>query len=123
MAHTQIVKCQYCNRDAILTSSQAVYNRPGFGDIWLCSGYPSCDAYVGTHRDGTPKGSLANKELRMWRKNAHTVFDAIWKSGKTTRTKAYKWLSSQMGLDPKYTHIGMFDIDQCKQVIKLVRKA
>jgi hypothetical protein len=42
-------------------------------------------------------------------------------SKKDARHKAYKWLSEQMGTDIKLTHIGMFDVEQCKQVIEICK--
>jgi len=85
--------------------------------IYLCR---PCDAYVGVHR-GTdkPKGRLANKQLRYWKIAAHEAFDPIWQTKLMKRNEAYKWLAECMGLDQKKTHIGMFDVEQCKQVIKI----
>ncbi len=45
-----------------------VYKKPGYGKLLLCDRYPVCDSYVGTHRqDNSPKGTLANRQLRQWR--------------------------------------------------------
>ena len=75
---------------------------------------------MGTHhQDDSPKGTLANRQLRQWRKNAHTLFDTLWKSGKMSRNEAYEWLCEQMGMSREETHIGMFNETQCKQVVKL----
>ena len=85
--------------------------------MYLCR---PCDAYVGVHR-GTdkPKGRLANKELRYWKMAAHEAFDPIWQSKTMKRNEAYKWLARRMGLKTKDTHIGMFDVRQCRKVIKI----
>jgi hypothetical protein len=85
--------------------------------IYLCGNYPICDAYVGVHK-GTnrPKGSLANAELREWRKKAHKVFDEFWK-GKISRKKAYKLMQNLMNMDENQAHIGEFDVEQCKMLI------
>ena len=35
--------------------------------------------------------------------------------------EAYKWLSEQLGMPRKDTHIGMFDVDQCKRVVEICK--
>lgn len=79
-------------------------------------------AYVGVHK-GTdkPLGRLANAELRYWKRAAHAAFDPLWKYGrfKGFRDVAYGWLAKRMGLPMELTHIGMFDVDQCKKVIQI----
>ena len=114
------MKCPYCQAPAEIRDSAIVYNGRSYGPIWLCSNYPRCDAYVGTH-PGTekPLGRLANPELREWKKRAHSMFDPIWKNGSMKRPQAYKWLSDKMGIPRDECHIGMFDIDQCREVVEL----
>lgn len=110
------VNCPYCGRQAQYVDSKVVYGR-SYGMIYLCR---KCDAYVGVHK-GTdnPLGRLANKELRYWKMAAHAAFDPLWQSGRMKRNDAYAWLAEQMGLMPEGTHIGMFDVAQCKTVIKI----
>lgn len=64
-------------------------------------------------------GNVANETLRLKRIETHHVFDAFWKSQHMTRTGAYKWLSQQMRLPVKQTHIAGFEMEQCQQVIEL----
>lgn len=113
------VICPYCNKEALFIDSKIIYNK-SFGMIYLCK---NCNAYVGVHK-GTkiPLGNLANKELRDWRIKAHNEFDFLWKSKKMSRSKAYKFLADKMNLKPKDCHIGMFNIEQCKELIKFVDK-
>jgi ssDNA-binding Zn-finger/Zn-ribbon topoisomerase 1 len=75
------VACPYCGDQAILRDSAIVYHGRSYGLIWLCSNYPTCDAYVGVH-EGTKKpfGRMSNAELREWKKRAHEVLDELWKS-------------------------------------------
>lgn len=110
------VFCPYCGRQAEFVDSKVVYGR-SYGMIYLCR---PCDAYVGVHK-GTdkPLGRLADKELRNWKMAAHDAFDHLWKSRKMKRNQAYKWLAERMGLSVEETHIGMFDIAQCKKVIEI----
>ena len=113
------VYCDYCGHLAKYVDSEVIYKK-SYGMIYLCS---PCDAYVGTHkRTDTPLGRLANAELRKWKKLAHAYFDPIWQHGrfKKRRGDAYKWLSEQMKLPVSETHIGMFDVEQCRQVVSIM---
>lgn len=114
------VTCPYCNAEARLTTGDYIY--PHRQDLahrkfWVC--WP-CDAYVGTHK-GTdqPLGTMANAELRKARRAAHDAFDPLW-DRTMARNQAYAWLANAMGLPKKETHIGMFDVDQCRRVVELV---
>ena len=56
----------------------------------------------------------------------HRYFDNMWKRKKhmsryEARTEAYKWLSLAMRIGPEFTHIGMFDISQCKEVVEMCK--
>lgn len=117
-----MMKCPYCGNDAELTTGYKVYpHRLDLADlkVWAC--FP-CDAWVGTHKnskDNKPLGRLANAELRRAKMAAHAAFDPWWKSGRMTRHEAYRKLAEHMGLDPKDAHIGMFDVEQCRDVVIL----
>lgn len=120
--------CPYCNKPSNYVDSSHIYGK-SYGMIYLCQ---PCDAYVGVHK-GTDKalGRLANSELRYYKKEAHFWFDQIAKTGLINkiweeyipnlgnRNKAYLWLSKKMKIDKEYCHIGMFDVEQCKQVIEI----
>lgn len=114
------VFCPYCGRKAEYVDSKIVYGK-SFGKIYLCR---QCMAYVGVHK-GTdkPLGRLANAELRYWKRAAHAAFDPMWKYGrfKGFRDVAYGWLAKRMELPMELTHIGMFDVVQCKKVIQICR--
>ena len=116
------VICDYCGKPAQLVDSAIVYHGRSYGMIYYC---PDCQAYVGVH-SGTdrPKGRLANAELRSWKIKAHAAFDPLWQ-GKERRTRrwAYEWLAQAMGLPEERTHIGMFDVEQCKEVIRICKEA
>jgi ssDNA-binding Zn-finger/Zn-ribbon topoisomerase 1 len=118
------MKCPYCGSKAELRNSSIIYGKD-YGMMYICNNYPLCDSYVGIHkRSFKPLGTLANKELRLLRSQAHTYFDAIWKYRKKqgdryARKKGYKWLSKKLNTKLKYTHIGMFDKNRCNKVIEL----
>lgn len=114
------VKCDYCGKPAHFVDSAIVYGK-SYGMFYYC---PDCKAWVGVHK-GTdaPLGRLANAELRKWKKAAHAAFDPIWRRKIfPRRNAAYAWLSQQMGIPPEKTHIGMFDVERCKQVVSLCKE-
>lgn len=127
--------CPYCKRKPEYVDSEEIYGR-SYGMIYLCR---RCDAYVGVHKGtSVALGRLANKELREAKKKAHNYFDGLWKA-KTQigimenpqrsdrleiwknkcRSDAYQWLSKELNIEPKFTHIGMFDLDQCEKVVNI----
>lgn len=115
--------CRYCGNEVVFTSNAEIYGKEyGNGKCYLCR---NCKAFVGVHTGTkTPLGTLANNELREWRKQAHYYFDQLWK-GKTrqnTRYSMYGWLADKMNLPRANTHIGMFEIEQCQKVIELSKE-
>lgn len=125
--------CPYCNKKSRLVDSKVVYGT-SYGMMWMCS---PCKAYVGCHR-GTinPLGRLADAQLRTWKSRAHVAFDPVWETniqaeiakqgGRVPhglkghmRTQAYKQLAHAMNIDRELCHIGMFDVEQCKEVVRI----
>jgi hypothetical protein len=120
MAGENQMKCPYCNHDAELVTGAVIYPRlPWLHEKLFYSCLP-CNAYVGCY-DGTvrPLGRLANAELRAAKMAAHAAFDPIWKSRQLTRTAAYRWLARELRIEITDCHIGMFDVDTCKQVVEI----
>lgn len=113
------VLCDYCGKPAELVSSKFIYGKDYGHKCYLCR---CCNAYVGCHK-GTniPLGRLVNAELRYWKKAAHAEFDPLWKYGPFKRKEAYAWLAARMNLPIEKTHIGMFDVEQCKKAIRVIR--
>lgn len=114
--------CRYCGNKVVFTSNAEIYGREyGNGKCYLCR---RCRAFVGVHT-GTiiPLGTLANDELRNARKQAHNEFDKLWKgqTRRMTRYNAYGWLSKEMNLNRKDTHIALFEVEQCKKVVELLK--
>ena len=122
--------CPYCGAKTEYIDSSFIYGR-SYGMIYICK---PCDAYVGVHNNtDISLGRLANKELRRAKKIAHFHFDKIAKTSLintiwpkyfksiSNRKKAYLWLSKQLGIPEDICHIGMFDIEQCNEVIRLCR--
>jgi len=67
-------------------------------------------------------GNPADDKTRQARKDAHAAFDPLWEGGGMSKGDAYRDLSKYMGLPQKETHIGCFDIEQCKLVVAFCRK-
>lgn len=114
--------CPYCGSTSELVTGAWLY--PHRKDLHHKKFYECipCDARVGCHPNSTtPLGRLADAELRTAKSAAHAAFDPLWrtKSNFKTRSKAYAWLSWKMGIPPKETHIGMFDLNQCAEVIRI----
>jgi len=66
---------------------------------------------------GGSTSTPAAYETRQARHAAHMAFDPLWQSNGMSKGDAYKQLSEFMGLSKKETHIGLFDIEQCKLVV------
>ncbi|MCD7764851.1 MAG: DUF3268 family zinc-finger domain-containing protein [Lachnospiraceae bacterium] len=113
--------CPYCGRKAVLRPASYVYKENCLnesGHLYVCTGYPACDSYVGAHDHNLqPKGTLANSDLRHARIEAHRALDAIWKEGYMTRKEAYIWIGNKMNLGRKEMHIGQFSYYRCQEVI------
>jgi hypothetical protein len=109
--------CPYCGSPATIRDSAEVYHGKSYGLALICTRYPECDSFVGCHKDsGLPKGTLANAELRDWRKRAHAAFDPLWREHHWNRKEAYAWMSRALAIPPDDCHIGMFNVAQCKEL-------
>lgn len=122
--------CLECGTPATLGLTQRIYpHRPDLWNepMWICA----CGAYTGCHK-GTerPKGRPAAKATRRARQDAHAAFDRLWQTKmrrdacpqSEARKAGYKWLSEQLGIDPKDTHIGMMDRATAQRVTALCRR-
>ena len=118
--------CRYCGGIIRLVPARQIYGdaaqRLGMEQEWVYQ-CQNCNARVGCHR-GTKRalGNVANETLRLKRMETHKVFDAFWSAKGMSRTQAYKWLSTRLGMSEKHAHIGGFEMDQCQRVIDLCRK-
>ena len=111
------MKCPYCDSMAEWVDNSEVY-RTTYGKknrmIWLCR---PCDAYVGCHTNTKrPLGTLAKKELRLWRIRAHNAIDHYWKSKEMTRKQVYARLRELLETKSQ-VHIGESDEEMCKKII------
>jgi len=119
------VVCPYCSEPAKLVNGVVIYphREDLFGKkFWQCA---PCNAYVGTHANSgshKPLGRLADAELRAAKMAAHKAFDPMWKNGRRSRMQAYAWLSRRLHIKKENCHIGMFNVTQCYDVVRLCKK-
>ena len=109
--------CPYCGAPTQLVDSAEIYGHPLGLKCYICK---PCQAWVGCYK-GTDRalGRVANKALRRLKHQAHEAFDPIWQEGYITRAAAYEVLSTAFQLPKEQTHIGMFDEELCRKVIRL----
>lgn len=108
------IPCGHCRGPARVcrhASEDYPYSRD-FGPVYICR---PCDAYVGTHPGGMPKGIPANAEDRALRKQAHALLDPVWQcmvakrgSNQAARRPVYRWLAAKIGKRKDDTHIAWF---------------
>jgi uncharacterized protein DUF3268 len=130
MSALDIPVCPYCSKPSTLVTGAVVYpHMPELAEkpIWACM---PCGAWVGCHPGGQmPLGRLADAGLRRAKKEAHNLFDPLWKakmrrdgcSKREARGKAYAWLAGQLGIPREDCHIGMFDVATCRRVVEICR--
>lgn len=118
------MKCPYCGGSVTYRSADGIYRENPHGVmLYVCSRYPSCDAYVRVHEGTTiPVGSLANGELRALRRETHQWFDRLYREGIMTKDDAYEWLSELISAPRAHAHIGLLGEYRCRQVIAESRK-
>lgn len=121
------LKCPYCGAYAVCRPAKIVYGSSNLKNdsyLYVCSRWPECNAYVGTHRKNRqPLGTLANGDLRHKRILAHQALSDLQKIRHMSKGDAYIWLQAKLGLTKEQTHIGMFSEYMCDQVIALCRQA
>lgn len=119
-----IVKC-HCGAYAVLRPDSIVHGDKGKGEyLYVCSRYPACDSYVGVHKKShAPLGTLAGRELRGKRIQAHRVFNQLWMSGMMQKWQAYKWMAAKFGLSSQQAHIAKFSEYMCDELIFICEQA
>ena len=110
------VYCPYCRKEAPWVENKEVYGK-NYGKSYMCYYCKDCDAYVGCHKNTRiPLGTMANHELREWRKKTHKVIDPLWKHNGMKRPEVYLMLDKHFG---RQIHIGNSDIKTCQEIINL----
>lgn len=110
------MNCPYCNKEAKWCENKEIYGK-NYGKSYMCYLCKDCDAYVGCHQNTVrPLGTMANKELRMWRRKVHAYIDPLWLSKKIKRGKLYNKISDLVGFP---FHVGDADIETCQRILKI----
>ena len=123
-AQSAAPRCPYCGSHSVLKSADGIYHTNNKDTmLYVCSRYPACDSYVRVH-PGTkiPVGTMANRELRALRNEAHRNFDQLHKKGLMSREDAYHWLASVLAAPLGQAHIGYLGEYYCRQVIEESQK-
>ena len=117
-------RCPYCGSHTILRSADGIYRENARNDmLYVCKNYPACNSYVRVQR-GTkiPLGTVANRELRELRAEAHRQFDKLYKHGYMGKHDAYQWLGGILGVPAKQAHIAQLSLLSCNLVIREAKK-
>jgi len=116
------ILCPYCGNVAqFVTGAQVYPHRKDLSELRFYWCEP-CDAFVGSHlASARPLGTLANKELRDYRKAVHMMFDPLWRGKEMSRTQAYKTLRAGLRMTPRECHIAMFGIDECRRAVAFLK--
>ena len=123
-AQSAAPRCPYCGSHSVLRSADGIYRCNDKNTmLYVCSRYPACDSYVRVH-PGTkiPVGSMANRELRALRNEAHRNFDQLHKTGLMSKEDSYHWLASILAAPLGQAHIGYLGEYYCRQVIEESQK-
>lgn len=113
------LKCADCGAKLVLKDGK-------FGIFYGCVMFreTGCGGSHNCHKTtAEPLGIPANSETRKLRREAHDVFDVLWKSqglDKMTRDAAYKWMQTNLKLTEQDAHIGKLDKEGCEKLIKAV---
>ncbi len=100
-------ECRFCHSEVRVATHQEVYGRD-YSDwpyMYLCGMHPFTNI---------PLGTLADRATRESRKNCKKPFEALWRSGRMSRTEAYTWLAAELNIPVGECHFGWFDISQCE---------
>ena len=109
--------CPFCKKEAPWVENKEIYNGKNYGKSYMCYYCKPCDAYVGCHNNTKqPLGTMANKEMREWRKKVHAKIDPLWKNGGIKRKHLYARITKAIG---KVYHTGETDIETCKKILEL----
>lgn len=115
------IRCPYCGAVARYQSADGIYRDNSRNVmLYVCPNYPECDSYVRVH-EGTkiPVGSMANRELRGLRKEAHDYFNKLYLNGYMSKDEAYRWLADIIcTTDMANAHIGNMSDYYCRLVIE-----
>ena len=115
------LKCADCGSNLVLKDGKygIFYGCVKFRDTG-CKGAHNCNKTT-----SEPLGFPADTETRKARREAHEVFDALWKSQKLnnmSRQAAYQWMQKNLKLAEDDAHIAKLDKAGCEKLIAAVNR-
>lgn len=105
-SHFHPKDCRFCGSPLELVSKQVVYPAaPAKTMIYRCN-RDACDSYISC-REGTDIaiGSVANRDTRLARREAHASINTLVDSGRMNKHEAYAWMQHLLSLP--YTRRGI----------------
>ncbi|ACC76197.1 zinc-finger-containing protein [Paraburkholderia phymatum] len=122
--------CDYCGAKATLARAgdESYPYRDDHGAVWVCS---PCEAWIGIHARSTrnvPLGRLADAALREAKSRLHDALEPlvaakVRRDGVNAfeaRSKAIRWVATELRIDPLPSSIHMLSLDQCEQALRFV---
>jgi len=119
-----MTRCGECGEMAEEVSGRAIHpHRPDLASLkfWRCP-RDGCDSHCGSLSDGSPVGVPAGPATRKARGDAHAAFDPIWRSGRKSRSGAYRWLARRLELAEGECHIGRMDEATARRVVEVCQE-
>jgi len=115
------LKCPDCGAKLVLKDGK-------FGIFYGCEKYAEtgCKGSHNCHKNtAEPLGIPADSDTRKARREAHEVFDQLWRDqglGKMSRQAAYQWMQTHLKLSEEDAHIARLDRAGCERLIKAVNR-
>lgn len=115
------ITCRYCQGEVRLVENQEIYGK-NYGKYPYSYWCEKCGSYVGIHPGSDlPLGTLADHNLREWRKRSKKAFIDYYQSKHWKRETAYQWLQQKLCLLPDDCHFGLFEIEDCINVLEVLK--
>jgi len=89
-----------------------VFNAPELAEMFEASREPKRRSRTLRTHHAQPGSDLSRARCQ-----AHAAFDPKWQSGGMTRTEAYAWLATQLGITKEACHMLNFDAAMCERVV------
>ncbi|TCK36433.1 uncharacterized protein DUF3268 [Paraburkholderia sp. BL8N3] len=125
-------RCDYCGAPAALVRAgdESYPYRDDHGPLWLCS---PCQAWIGIFPRSTrhvPLGRLADANLRDLKAKLHAALEPLVQAKVRrdgcnvfeARSRGYRWLAQQLGIDPAKGSIHSLDAGECERAIAVVEQ-
>lgn len=119
--------CPYCGAPAVCRPASMIHGKNTWHKgthLYVCSRWPECDSYVTAHKANLqPMGSLANKNLRNKRIQAHQALEEFRQNRRMETWGIYIWIQTKLQLSPDQAHIGMFTEEMCDLLITICQES